>query len=158
MSLIKLNTFKAVFYLSSLLIIFTARNSTYGKVMFSQACVKNYFRGACMAGGMCVVGVVCVAGGICVREAFMAGGACMTGGACVARGHVWQGGHAWQGVCMHGRGCAWCGGMCGRRDGHWSGWYTFYWNAFLLWKWLQFQSATLCQSDRQCLVKILSVW
>ena len=24
------------------------------------------------------------------------------------------------------------GGVCGRRDGHYSGWYASYWNAFLL--------------------------
>ena len=55
------------------------------------------------------------------------------------RGHAWQGdvrqgmctgdmhgGDAWQeGVCM-------VGGMRGRRDGHCSGRYASYWNAFLL--------------------------
>ena len=30
-----------------------------------------------------------------------------------------------------GRGCAWQGGVLGRRDGHCSGRYTSYWNAFL---------------------------
>ena len=44
-------------------------------------------------------------------------------------------GHAWQGVCMAEGGHAWQGGMCGggmhgRRDGHWSGRYASYWNAF----------------------------
>ena len=66
---------------------------------------------------------------------------CMCGGGC-----AWQGGHAWQGVvggmrgrgacmaggtCMAG-GCAWQGAMCGRRNGHCSGRYASYWNAFLL--------------------------
>ena len=85
--------------------------------------------------------------GVCLSK----GGACMAGGACVAEGHAWQGvcmvgacmpgGHAWQGVCMA-RGCAWWGHMwqeafmvwgvwCGRRDGHRSGRYASYWNAFL---------------------------
>ena len=40
-------------------------------------------------------------------------------------------GHVWQGVCMaggmHGRGVC----MRGRRDGHCSGRYASYWNAFL---------------------------
>ena len=51
--------------------------------------------------------------------------------------------HVWQGLCitggMHGgRGHAWwwgayivVGGMRSRRDGHCSGWYASYWNAFL---------------------------
>ena len=46
---------------------------------------------------------------------------CGRGGACVAEGVMRGRGHsrgAWQGVCMaggvHGRGCAWQGGMCGR--------------------------------------------
>ena len=42
----------------------------------------------------------------------MTGGVCGGGGACIASG-------------MHGRGH-------GRRDGHCSGWYASYWNAFLL--------------------------
>ena len=46
-------------------------------------------------------------------------GVCMTGGVC-SRGHVWHGG-----VCV-------VGSMHGRRDGHCSGWYASYWNAFLL--------------------------
>ena len=65
------------------------------------------------------------------------------------RGHAWWG-HAWQearvggngsrgvhGRGTHGRGHAWKGGkhgeegMCGRRDGHCSGRYASYWNAFL---------------------------
>ena len=37
-------------------------------------------------------------------------------------GHVWQEGSAWPGG----------GGLCGRIDGHCSGRYASYWNAFLL--------------------------
>ena len=53
-------------------------------------------------------------------------GVCMAGGM-----HVWQGcvhgmGHAWQGG-VRGKG----GGMRGRRDGHCSGRYAYYWNTFL---------------------------
>ena len=64
----------------------------------------------------------------------------------VHSGCAWRRGHAWQGVCMvevcMAGGCVWQRGMHGRegvwqrghvcrRDGHWSGWYAFYWNAFL---------------------------
>ena len=48
-----------------------------------------------------------------------------------------KGGHAWQGSMhggggVHGQGRQFMvGGMCGRRDGHCSGWYASYWNAFL---------------------------
>ena len=46
---------------------------------------------------------------------------------------VW-GGHAWQG-CMVGdvysRGACMVGGMRGRRNDHYSGRYSSYWNAFL---------------------------
>ena len=60
--------------------IFTARNSSCGKVMFSQACVKNSVHGGAWQGGMC-------GRGACVM------GACMAGdmhdrGACMAGGHV----------------------------------------------------------------------
>ena len=94
--------------------------------MFSQACVENSVQGggACMAGGMHGRGV-CVVGG----------GACVAGGM-HDRGYARQeGGHAWQGVCMggmHDRGaCIGGRGMCGRRDGHCSGRYATYWDAFL---------------------------
>ena len=96
-------------------IIITIHNGRCGKVMFSQVCVKNS-----VGGDMCSSGAMCG-----------------------------RGGHAWQGVCMaggmysragmHGRGCAWQGGIGGRdvdgssrRDGHCSGRYASYWNAFLL--------------------------
>ena len=64
-----------------------------------------------MCGGVFVAGA-------CVVEACMAG-------ACVVGGHVWQG------VCVVGSVCG-RGGMRGRRDGHCSGRYASYWNAFLL--------------------------
>ena len=71
--------------------------------------------GACMAGeGACVAVGVCMAGGVCGS-----GGHAWWGG-------VWRGGHVWQMRCMRGG-----GGMCGRRNGHCSGWYASYWNAFL---------------------------
>ena len=66
-------------------------------------------------------------------------------------GDVWQrvggvhgkGGHAWQRACMgvtggmHGMGvcvagACMAGGVCRKRDGHCSGRYASYWNAFLL--------------------------
>ena len=51
---------------------------SWGKVIFSEACVKNsvHRRGVCGRGGVCVAGA----------------------------GHVWQGGRAWQGVYMVGEG------------------------------------------------------
>ena len=56
--------------------------------------------------------------GVCISEACMAGGL------------------AWQGVCMaggmHGRGTCVAGGVRARRDGHCSGRYVSFWNAFLL--------------------------
>ena len=69
-------------------------------------------------------------GGMC------GGGACMCGrGSCVTEECAWQGvchkGHTWQGACMVG-GYAWQGGARDRRDGHCSGRYASYWNAFLL--------------------------
>ena len=69
--------------------------------MFSQACVKNSVHRG-----------VCMAGGMHggVQGACMAGGRVV--GACMAGG-------------VHGR------GMRGRRDGHCSGRYASYWNAFL---------------------------
>ena len=93
---------------------------SWGKGIFSEACVKNSVHlgeGACMQGGMHGRGVcgrgVCEAGGMHGRGhawqgACMAGGACVVRGTCVAGGvhwHAWQGGmhgrgHAWQGVCV----------------------------------------------------------
>ena len=60
--------------------------------------------------------MVCVAGG---------GGMHGGGGACVAGGHAWQG-------CVVGEAYGGGGIMHGRRDGHCSGLYASYWNAFLL--------------------------
>ena len=62
-----------------------------------------YMCGMAGAGGMC-------GRGMCMAEVGMCG-----------RGHAWQRG-------MHGRGLCMAGG---RRDGHYSGRYASYWNAFL---------------------------
>ena len=110
-------------------LLVTVRNSSCRNVMFSQVSV-----------------ILSTGGHAWWREACMAkGGTCMVKGACMAKGgHAWQrGGHAWWRRGMHGRefawqgacvagGCAWQGGMCGRRDGHCSGRYASYWNALLL--------------------------
>ena len=90
----------------------------------------------CMAGGMCGRGVcvamgVCMAGvGACMAGECVAMGACMAG-TCVVGGMHCRGVCVAMGVCMaggmHVRGC-----VCGRRDGHCSGRYASYWNAFLL--------------------------
>ena len=92
-----------------------------GGHMCGKGCV---WQGACMAGG-CMVGGVgpggMHCGGVCGRGHAWRGG-CMTGvhgGVCVARGRALRGG-----ACV-----AW--GMLGRRDGHCSGQYASYWNAFL---------------------------
>ena len=89
---------------------FTVRNSSCGKVMFSQASVilPQGGGGACGGGGMRGWGScfgawqgICVARGMCGRSVCMAGG------------------HAWQ------------RGMHGMIDGHCSGRYASYWNPFL---------------------------
>ena len=95
------------------------RNSSCGKVMFSQACVKNSVHGgACVTKG----GEVCVVRGACVAIAGMHGkgkgghaflkggihgkGVCVVGGMHGSRGMCGRGafiwGNAWQGVCMAG--------------------------------------------------------
>ena len=84
------------------LIIFTARNSSFGKVMFSEACVKNSVHG---------------------------GGACVAGGSMCGRG------------------------VRGRRDGHCSGWYASYWNAFLYHYRLIFRNSLLTVCNYQCTLK-----
>ena len=65
-------------------------NKVWGKVIFSEACVKNsVHRGACMARGVCGWGA-CMPSGVCGQGACMAGGhvclgACGQGGACHAQ-------------------------------------------------------------------------
>ena len=93
-------------------------NEVWGKVIFSEVCVKNsVHRGVCMVGGHAWLWGVCmVAGGAC-----MVVGGCMVEGACVvAGGCAWlQGGmhgcrgHAWLlGGGMHGCQGAWLWGVC----------------------------------------------
>ena len=65
-------------------------------------------------------GGACVVGGMHGRGVCMVGhAACMVGGGMCGGGHVRQRG-------VHGG-----GGVRGRRDGHYSGRYASYWNAFL---------------------------
>ena len=69
------------------------------------------------------------------------GGCAWQRGACMVKGEcVWQRGHAlWRGACMVKAGghawwreaCVVKGCVCGRTDGHCSGQYASYWNAFL---------------------------
>ena len=64
----------------------------------------------------------------------MRGGECAGWGAC--RGGMHGGGRAWQGACVAegacmARGVRGKGAVHGRRDGHCSGQYASYWNAFL---------------------------
>ena len=136
---------------------------SWGKVIFSEACVKNSVHSGGVCGrGVCIVGV-CMVGwhawwGVC-----MAGGVHGRGHACVAGEHAWwgkgmfgrwacvAGGMYGRGACiaggMHGRGHAWQGCVPGRYYEIWSmsWWYTSYWNAYLFHKcfhwihWIQWQ-------------------
>ena len=76
--------------------IFTFRNSSCGKVMFSQLSVI-------LSGGACVVGGV--HGGACVAMGHTWQGACMAGGVHGRGGHVWRGGMHGGRACVVG-GCA----------------------------------------------------
>ena len=104
-------------------LLVTVRNSSCRNVMFSQVSV------ILSTGDMHGEG----------RHTWQRGGHAWWRGACMAKGggHAWwrRGMHvrefAWQGACVAG-GCAWQGGMCGRRDSHCSGPYASYWNALLL--------------------------
>ena len=123
---------------TSTVFTFAVRNSSCGRVMFSQASVIlwggcAWWRGTCMAnrwwayeakGGVCGKQACVWQGGhTWQREACMTKGACMAGGMCGGE-HAWHGAymageHVWQGTCVAG-------------DGHCSRWYTSYWNVFLL--------------------------
>ena len=125
---------------------------------------------------MVVGGMHDCGGGVCMVVGGVHGcrGACM-----VAGGHAWlPGGHAWWGEGTHGcRGHVWLGGMCGCGGEHallwgcvhgcgghvwwwgacmaydeiWlmSGWYTFYWNAFLLFTLLKLSMANHAEHFQQ---------
>ena len=87
--------------------IFTVRNNSSGKVMFSQASVILYRAGGCVRGK----------GGHAWWGMYMVGDV-------HGRRHAWQGEHAWwEGMCVR--------GVHGRRDGHCSGRYASHRNAFL---------------------------
>ena len=98
------STFFITFHLSHL--NYYRPQRSWGKVIFSETCVKNSVH----RGGMHGKGGHAWPRGAC--QGGMHGmGACMAGGVC-GEGHVWQGGHAcwgcaWQGVCMAGGGHAW---------------------------------------------------
>ena len=87
---------------------------SWGKVIFSQACVILFTGGTCVAGG--VRGRGCVARGPAWPGACMAGGWCMAGRRVwLAGGGVWLGGCAWpRGACM----ASGKGGMHGQ-EGAW---------------------------------------
>ena len=70
----------------------------------------------------------------------MVGGG-MHGGGMHGRGCVWQGACVAGGACMASGMALVCmaGDVRGRRNSHCSGWYTSYWNAFLLFKDFFFQ-------------------
>ena len=118
-------------------------NEVWGKVIFSEACVKNSVQGgcaipACIAGGI----PACLAAGGCTIPACLAAGGSAPGGClvwgvpglrgCLVRGGAWSGG-----VCL--RGCLVEKPPRSRppgtehppRDGYCCGRYASYWNAFL---------------------------
>ena len=94
------------------MVIFTVRKRSCGKVMFSEACVKNSVHRGSMHGRRAMRGGHAWRVGHAWQGAYMVGG--MHG-----RGHAWQGECAWWGACMaggmHGGGRAWWGGVHGRR-------------------------------------------
>ena len=104
----------------------TVSNSSCGKVMFSQVCVKNSVHRGCMCGrGHALQGGengTFVAGGMHGGHAWqgvcMAGWGVHGGGGMHGRGHdggMHGRGHAWQGACMAGEHAWQGGGMRGRR-------------------------------------------
>ena len=88
----------------------------WGKVIFSEACVKNsVHRGGGMHG-----------------QGGMRGGGCALQGACVVEGHAWQGGVHDRGACVAG-GHAWHTPPADTtRYCQWADWYASYWNTFFL--------------------------
>ena len=102
--------------------LITVRKRNCGEVMFFTCQSFCSQRGVHGRGGICVMGGMCGLGA-CVVGRCAWQGLCMVGG-CVTGGRAWWGVH-----CM--------GGICSRRvddrgDGHCSGQYASYWNAFLL--------------------------
>ena len=109
----------------------------WGKVIFSEACVKNsVHRGACMAGGHVWQGGIHGPGGhVWPGGVHAQGSMCGGWGVCVVGGmHV----HGW-GACMAGRHVWWGRGMphmppwpdTMRYSRSMSGQYASYWNVFL---------------------------
>ena len=100
------------------------------------------WQGVCVAGACMVGGMQGGSGG----HAFLGG---VHGGGMHGRGAYTAGGCAWQGVNRFG--CTWQGACVvrgdkhGRRDGHCSGWFTSYCNAFLFYK--EFTGSNLMKSE-----------
>ena len=121
------------------------KGNVFTSICFSVHRGHAWQRGVCMAkgaymvkGGMCGKGDIHGKGGMhgkgvmCGRGhtwGGMCGGGMHGKGDMHGRGHAWQG-HEWQGLCMAG-GMHGGEGRHGRRDGHCSGRYASYWNAFL---------------------------
>ena len=88
-------------FFKKIILNFYRPQRSWGKIIFSEACVKNsVHRGVLRGGGRC-----CVAGGmhVCMHGGGVHGrGACVAGGpawgAYMVGGHMWQKGgrHAWQ--------------------------------------------------------------
>ena len=123
----------------------TVRYSSYRNIMFSQASVilstgGMHGRGHVWQGGLCGKGA-CMAG-----DTYVVGGACVVG-VCMVRGAYMAWVHAWQ-EGMHVSGGR--GGMRCRRDGHCSGRYVSYWNAFLCWNIFSCTCVVLTWTAQSC--------
>ena len=120
--------------------VVTVRNVVAAGLCFHRRLWFGSQGGAYMAGGCAWWGACVVAGGVHSRGMCTAGGhawqrdVCMMGGVCMAEGACMADGGMYGKGGVHGM-----GGMCGRRDGHCSGQYASYWNAFL---WLLMIMAT----------------
>ena len=126
-------------------LVFTVRNSSCGKVIFSHVSVcpqvgrawqvGMHGRG-CVLQGPCMAGRVCMAGGHAWQGTCVAAGVMYTWqewcgrgwhgrGVYITGGHMWKGvacmagRHVWQGACVA-RGCAWWG--CAWQGAFVAGW------------------------------------
>ena len=118
-------------------LLVTARKEVGARLYFHRR-LWYCSQGGTHGGGVCMVGEgavhgwgVCMWGVVCGRGCAWQG-VCMAGGVCAVGG---GGGRGMYGGGMCGKGCMVGevgGGVRGRRDGHCSGRYASYWNAFLL--------------------------
>ena len=146
-----------IMYRFTVLLEILGGNISYCFVAARNSSLSFCIQGACMVRGAWMVkrGMLDKGGhagkGKCVAKGIMCGK-----GVCMVKGGVHRG-HAWQGLCkvgacivggMHGGGLhGGEGGMHGKRDGHCSGRYASYWNAFLFPICLE-EGNTFCQCSK----------